>query len=114
MMAERKEEEQKRLREIKGALIKGLSLLLFDRGKEVEKGGGINENTDWNIVNHPVAWQEEGVGGGGTVLLEGNRFYEEREPILRWMRASCVRWSGMNYHHKERWFLNFKSKQDRD
>lgn len=31
--------EQTRLREIKGALIKGLSLLLFDRGGEVEKEG---------------------------------------------------------------------------
>lgn len=41
MMGERKEEEQRRLREIKGALIKGLSLLSFDRGKEVGKGGEI-------------------------------------------------------------------------
>lgn len=45
MMGERKEEEQRRLREIKGALIKGLSLLLFDRGKEVGKEGGCNENS---------------------------------------------------------------------
>lgn len=44
MMAERKEEEQRRLREIKGALIKGLSLLSFDRGKVVGKGG-FNENS---------------------------------------------------------------------
>lgn len=40
MMGERKEEKQRRLREIKGALIKGLSLLSFDRGKEVGRGGG--------------------------------------------------------------------------
>lgn len=38
-MGEREEEEQRRLREIKGALIKGLSLLSFDRGKEVGKAG---------------------------------------------------------------------------
>lgn len=41
MMGERKEEKQRRLREIKGALIKGLSLLSFDRGKEVGRGGGL-------------------------------------------------------------------------
>lgn len=39
MMGEREEEEQRRLREIKGAFIKGLSLLSFDRGKEVGKRG---------------------------------------------------------------------------
>lgn len=39
-MAERKEEEQRRLREIKGALIKGLSLLSFDRGQSGGEGGG--------------------------------------------------------------------------
>lgn len=45
MMGQRKEEEQKRLREIKGALIKGLSPLSFDRSKEVGKGGSFNENS---------------------------------------------------------------------
>ena len=38
MMGGREEEEQRRLTEIKGALIKGSSS--FDRGEEVGKGGG--------------------------------------------------------------------------
>lgn len=62
-----KEEEQRRLREIKGALIKGLSLLSFDRGKEVEKEGWVGGGG--RLQGNSMAMTTVGWGCRGEVIL---------------------------------------------